>query len=218
MRTIAVASSKGGVGKTTIACCLAWRASLEGRVAAIDLNADQGNFSQWISLRDKPLKGLSLIEDYDDLVESIPQLAAEGYQWCIIDTMPGDLDVIELAALVCDALVVPVKSSIYDAASIPPMVEIARDRRKPFMFVMSDVDGKFKAVNSRVEVQLKKMGSVWDGHISHLVSYVVAPNSGKVGPELDARAKEEIDSLWIDIQLMLGKARPSRRGEGRLNV
>ena len=98
------------------------------------------------------------------------------------------------------------------------MVEIARDRRKPFMFVMSDVDGKFKAVNSRVEAQLKKMGPVWEGRISHLVSYVVAPNSGKVGPELDARAKEEIDGLWTDIQRMLGPERPARRGEGRLNV
>jgi chromosome partitioning protein len=214
-----VASSKGGVGKTTIACCLAWRASLEAnRIAAIDLNADQGNFSQWVELRGKPLKGLTLIEDHGDLVEQIPRLAADGYQWCVIDTMPGDLDVIELAALVCDVLIVPVKSSIYDAASIPPMVEIARDRRKPFMFVMSDVDGKFKAVNSRVEAQLQTMGPVWDGHISHLVSYLVAPNSGKVGPELDGRAKEEIDTLWTGIQRMLGKARPARRGEGRLDV
>jgi chromosome partitioning protein len=188
------------------------------RVAAIDLNADQGNFFQWAELRDKPLKGLHLVKDHGDLVETIPQLASEGYEWCIIDTMPGDLDVIELAALVCDVLIVPVKASIYDAASIPPMVEIARDRRKPFMFVMSDVDGKFKAVNSRVEAQLKKMGPVWEGRISHLVSYVVAPNSGKVGPELDARAKEEIDGLWTDIQRMLGPERPARRGEGRLNV
>ena len=60
MRTAAVASSKGGVGKTTIACCLAWRASLDSsRVAAIDLNRDQGNFEQWAGLRDKPLKGRS---------------------------------------------------------------------------------------------------------------------------------------------------------------
>jgi hypothetical protein len=93
------------------------------------------------------------------------------------------------------------------------MVEIARDRRKPFMFVMSDVDGKFKDVNSRVEAQLQKMGPVWDGHISHLVSYVVAPNSGKVGPELDGKAKEEIDTLWTGIERMLGKTRPARRGE-----
>ena len=77
MRTVAVASSKGGVGKTTIACCIAWRASLEcGRVAAIDLNRDQGNFEQWAGLRDKPLKGIELIDDFKDLVQTVPQLAA----------------------------------------------------------------------------------------------------------------------------------------------
>jgi MinD-like ATPase involved in chromosome partitioning or flagellar assembly len=87
MRTIAVASSKGGVGKTTLACCLAWRASLEsGPVAAIDLNRDQGNFEQWAGLRDKPLKGIELIEDYGDLTETLPKLAVAGFnmgRWII---------------------------------------------------------------------------------------------------------------------------------------
>lgn len=81
MRTIAVASSKGGVGKTTLACCLAWRASLEsGPVAAIDLNRDQGNFEQWAGLRDKPLKGIELIKDYRGSDGDTPQARSRRLQ------------------------------------------------------------------------------------------------------------------------------------------
>jgi chromosome partitioning protein len=221
MHTIAVASSKGGVGKTTIACCLAWRASLDepGKVAAIDLNRDQGNFEQWAGLRDKPLKGIELIKDYGDLTEAIPQLAIAGFEWAIIDTMPGDLDVIELATLVCDVLLVPIKTSIYDAAAILPMLEIARDRRKPFTFVLSDVDTRHKVLNAEVRGNLKTLGPLWKGHISHLQSYIVAANRGKVAPEIDLKAREEIEELWAEIKRLASQPRPApRRGEGRANV
>jgi chromosome partitioning protein len=217
MQTITVASTKGGVGATTLACCLAWRASLKsGRVAAIDLNADQGNFSQWCGLRDQPLKGLHLVEDRGDLVETVPRLAAK-YEWCIIDTMK-ELDVIEIAALVCDVLIIPIKTSIYDAAAIIPMIEIARERRKPFTFVLSDLDSHYKTLNAEVRAHLEKLGPVWVGKISHLQSYIVAPSTGRVGPEIDTRAKAEIEALWVEAQRLIAEGLPSRRGEGRANV
>jgi chromosome partitioning protein len=220
MRTITVASSKGGVGKTTLACCLAWRASLEsGPVAAIDMNRDQGNFEQWAGLRDKPLKDIEVIKDYGDLTETLPKLSIAGFKWAIIDTMPGDLDVIELATLVCDVLLVPIKTSIYDAAAILPMLEIARDRRKPFSFVLSDVDARHKVLNAEVRGQLKTLGPLWSGHISHLQSYIVAASSGKVGPEIDPKAREEIEGLWAEVKNLSSQPLPApRRGEGRSNV
>ncbi len=220
MHTAAVASSKGGVGKTTIACCLGWRASLDSsRVAAIDLNRDQGNFEQWAGLRDKPLKGIELIQDYGDLTETIPQLAAAGFDWTIIDTMPGDLDVIELAVLVCDVLLIPIKTSIYDTAAILPMLEIARDRRKPFTFLLSDVDARHKVLNAEVRATLKTLGPLWGGQVSHLQSYIVAANSGRVGPEIDAKAREEIEGLWAEVKRLASQPQPAAtRREARANV
>jgi cellulose biosynthesis protein BcsQ len=56
MKTIAIASAKGGVGKSTITSALAVRACLESlKVALLDLNADQGNLTQWWMTRRQPM-------------------------------------------------------------------------------------------------------------------------------------------------------------------
>ena len=48
MKTITVAAAKGGCGKSTITTALAARAAHDSlRVARFDLNADQGNLTQW---------------------------------------------------------------------------------------------------------------------------------------------------------------------------
>jgi hypothetical protein len=176
MRTIAVASSKGGVGKTTLACCLAWRASLEsGPVAAIDLNRDQGNFEQWAGLRDKPLKGIELIKDYGDLTETLPKLAVAGFKWTIIDTMPGDLDVIELATLVSDVLLVPIKTSITRRCGSSQCSK-SRGQAEAVLLRAGDVDTRHKVLNASAG-QLKTWG-LWSGHISHLQSTSSRPAAG----------------------------------------
>jgi Mrp family chromosome partitioning ATPase len=56
VKVIAMASPKGGSGKTTIASALAVRAAEESkRVAMFDLNSDQGNLTQWWVLRGEPM-------------------------------------------------------------------------------------------------------------------------------------------------------------------
>ena len=52
MRTIAVASGKGGTGKTTLTSALAMRASDDFKaVGMLDLNHDQASLSQWNATR-----------------------------------------------------------------------------------------------------------------------------------------------------------------------
>ena len=52
MRTIAVASAKGGTGKTTLTSALAMRASDDFKaVGMLDLNHDQASLSQWNATR-----------------------------------------------------------------------------------------------------------------------------------------------------------------------
>ena len=47
MRTITVASGKGGSTKTTCTATLAVRAAKDGRVGMIDLNEDQASLTDW---------------------------------------------------------------------------------------------------------------------------------------------------------------------------
>jgi chromosome partitioning protein len=196
MKTVAVCMAKGGVGKTTLAAALGVRAAKDfKRVALVDLNGDQGNLTQWWMLRGEP-DNPHLFIDHEDLVEDLPAIAKDGWQACIIDTPPGYLEVIETAILVADVVLVPVKVSIFDAGSLQPVIDLCRKHRKPFAIVMSDVDVRFKTANAEVAASLKEDGLLLDVRISHLQSYMVAPNTGKTAGEIDKKAAEEIDALW----------------------
>ena len=77
MKTIAIASAKGGSCKTTCTATLAARAAKDSsRVAILDLNQDQGNLSDWWSLRGGP-KNPTLF-DLEDISEDIEALRELG--------------------------------------------------------------------------------------------------------------------------------------------
>jgi hypothetical protein len=52
--------------------------------------------------------------------------------------------------------------------------------------------------------------------ISHLQSYQVAPNLGKTGPDIDKKAAEEIDALWVEVKRLAGIGVQARRKGARV--
>jgi chromosome partitioning protein len=205
MLTIAIASGKGGTGKSTIAAALAVRAMKHGRVALIDLNPDQPSLTHWWTLRGEP-KNPCLFDDYEDLVADLPKLGAQGWRTCLIDTPPGGSAVIEMAVAAADIVLIPVKPSIFDAAAASDVVEMAKARQKLWAFVLSDIDTRFRSLNAPIADSLAGEGLVLAPRVSHLQSYAAAPNLGKTGPEIDARAAAEFDALWADIRKFAPKA------------
>jgi chromosome partitioning protein len=215
MKTIAVAMNKGGTGKTTLSAALAVRAAKNfNKVAVVDLNEDQASLTQWMSLRGE-LYTNPLLHEFDDttIAEELPKLAAEGWQICILDTPPSYYSVIETAIMVADAVIVPVKTSIYDAGALETVVEMCRKYSKPFVVVLNDVDSRFKSINTSVAASLKADGLPLleikiDGKlqfgVSHLASYQAAPNEGKSGPELDEKAAKEIEVVWQEVMRLAG--------------
>jgi chromosome partitioning protein len=210
MKRITVAMAKGGVGKTTIAAALAVRAAKESkRVAMVDLNGDQGNLTQWWQLRGEP-KNPQLFSDLEDIVADLDAIEADGWQFCVIDTPPGYSDLVRFAVFVSDVVIIPIKASIFDAASIQPVIEQCREYGKPFALIMSDVDGKFRTLNAEVMAGLKDEGLLENVKVSHLQAYASAPNVGKTGAEIDGKAAKEIDLLW-DTAMLYADMAPARR-------
>jgi chromosome partitioning protein len=198
MKVITIAAPKGGSGKTTIASALAARAAQEsGDVLMIDLNSDQGDLTRWWQSRGEPDNPF-LFENITHVRRDLADLATQGWEWCFIDTPPVDLDLIQMSVIVADAVIVPVRASYFDIGSVDPIVEMCAQHKKPYAFVMSAVDARFKGINDSARTALVETGTLLSAHTSYRASYINAVTAGKSGPEIDANLKAEIDILWAE--------------------
>lgn len=206
MKVITVAAPKGGSGKTTITSALAVRACEDsGDIVLIDLNADQGDLTNWWINRGEP-ENPWLYGELSLITRDIARLARSGFEWCLIDTPPGNLDLIEAAVAVADAVLIPVRASFFDITAIDAVVEMCKQRKKRFAFVLSAVDSKFKALNNTAHAALVEDGPVLSARTSYRLSYINAVTIGKTGPEVDASLKPEIDTLWSEVKRLAGGA------------
>jgi chromosome partitioning protein len=211
MKVIAVASPKGGSGKTTLASALAVHAAMEStRVAMFDLNSDQGNLTQWWVLRGEPMNP-RLIE-VEHITRDVEVLRASRFEWLIIDTPPLELDVIENAVLKSDCVLIPVRASIFDIGSITPVVEMCRERHKPYAFVLSAVDSRFKKLTERSMAALISEGPICATRISYRQPYISALTGGKAGHEVEEELRPEIDSLWGEVKRLASSTPSAVRG------
>jgi chromosome partitioning protein len=210
MKVITIASPKGGSGKTTLSSALAVRAAMESaRVAMFDLNSDQGNLTQWWVLRGEPMN--PRLVEVEHITRDIEVLRASRFEWLIIDTPPLELDIIENAVLKADAVLVPVRASIFDIGSITPVVEMCRERHKPYAFVLSAVDSRFKKLTERAMAALISEGPIFATRISYRQPYISALTGGLAGHEVEEDLRPEIDSLWGEVKRLALGAQPATR-------
>ena len=146
MKTITVASTKGGSGKSTIVAALAVRAAQETpKIAMMDLNFDQGSLTQWWQLRGKPQTPF-LAQNVENIPGDIRVIAAMKYEWLFINSPVTALDLIEQAVVVADAVIIPVRPGFFDVIAVQTVTWMCRKHRKPFAFVLSAVDGRYKVL------------------------------------------------------------------------
>lgn len=120
MKTVVVASSKGGVGKTTIATHLAAQAALAGqRTVLVDADP-QGSSTRWCERRaDLESAVLPLSGKRKDWPKHIP----DDSQWVVIDAPAGAMaEDLERFLQQADSVVVPVQPSALDIEATVPFL------------------------------------------------------------------------------------------------
>jgi chromosome partitioning protein len=199
MKTIAIASAKGGSGKSTLTSALAVRACQETKqVAMMDLNFDQGSLTQWWAVRGQP-RAPFLTLNVENITRDVKRLSG-AYDWLFIDTPPANMDLIEQAIAVSDAVVIPVKPGFFDVLAVGAVIEMCREHRRPFAFALNVVDGRFKIVTKQTIAALAELGPILATQISCRQPYIQAPMIGKTGPEIDKDLKAEIDGMWSEVK------------------
>ena len=128
MRTVLVASSKGGVGKTTIATHLAAHAAIDGqRTVLVDADP-QGSSTRWAQRRvDLETAVLPLDGTRKNWAKHVP----DDTQRLVVDAPAGaTVDSLESFLETADALVVPVLPSTLDIdATVPFLNALAKHPR-----------------------------------------------------------------------------------------
>ena len=205
MKTLSLVASKGGVGKSTLAACLAVEGvqrSLSVVVADLD---PQGSLVDWRKSRaqEEPYYANTTT---GRLGEGRRLLASDGADLLIVDTPPGHLATLEAAARESDALLVPVKPSPVDLRAIGPTIEIIKRVGVSFAFVLNMTVSRSLVTDEAREV-LAEFGPVAPGSIAHRVDYARAMMAGMTAPEVShGAAAAEISALYDFIETIGGSA------------
>jgi chromosome partitioning protein len=197
VQVVALVSTKGGAGKSTLAECLAVAAAQEGQsVYLLDLDPQQSTAAWWRRRKgpDNPLL-VTGVETASRALALLRKKKAER-DLMIIDTPGSFLGVIDDAINEAAAIIVVVQSSPKDLEA-QGAVEglIAKSGLKDrTLYALNRVD-RTSLTKSAVETLRTKLARE-PVLIGHRVEYVKADASGKVANETSEKAKAEIATLW----------------------
>jgi len=222
LRVITCASSKGGVGKTTLSSALAVRATRDGkRVAMVDLDP-QGSLAEWWKRRGKS-ENPTIFTGADKASEAIEKLElVERPDYVFIDTPPAFLVVLQDAIESADLALIPLKASALDLIASEDAVMMAREASIVHLCVINDADPRWRTTFSARKYLLAADVPVAEAIITHRQPYLGAMSYGKTGPEIERKKKgeaksateAEIDALWEEVKRALAKAKRKEKAHG----
>lgn len=207
-RVVALAATKGGVGKSTLSACLAVQASLESkRVGLIDADRGQNSLDRWWQLRGEP-KNPRLL-DADCNAEALGLIAAQGYEWLFVDTPPRGLEEISQAIDMAHFALIPTRAAAFDIEAVDQVVELCGLYKTPFAFVINAAQPQW-ILTKEARIYLVDHGPVMNTLVTYRRAYIAATTLGQTGPEYekdkDGKCKGEIAALWAEVKAVVGKS------------
>lgn len=210
MKVVAIANTKGGVGKTTLCLALAVACAGEGNaVAVVDLDPQKSMLALF-GRRGESKSPFVWKGDGDTAADALADLADKNVDWVFIDGPPAFLSVVEEAIAAADLTVIPIKPSALDMLATQDAVTLARQAGAAFLVVINDVQPREKVTDSARAQLVKFKVPVAETEIAHRVSHVAGATVGKSAAEVnggrDKAAAEEVATLWAEVKAAAAKA------------
>ncbi len=206
MRTLVIASQKGGVGKTTIAGHLAAMAEKHGAgpVALIDTDP-QGSLASWWNERPVETPVFASV-NITNLRDHLKQLEEAGVKLAIIDTPPAVTDTIRQVLAVATLVLIPTRPSPHDLRAIGATVDLVEAAGKRMVFVINGAAQRAK-ITGEAAIALSQHGTVAPVIMYQRTDYAASMIDGRTVQEIDAnsRSASEIDELWLYVSTQLRK-------------
>ena len=124
MRVLAMASQKGGSGKTTLSGHLAVQAQLAGAgpVCLIDIDP-QGSLADWWNEREADMPAFAQTT-VARLASDLEVLRQQGFRLAVIDTPPAITMAIQSVIAVAELIVIPTRPSPHDLRAVGATVDL----------------------------------------------------------------------------------------------
>jgi chromosome partitioning protein len=197
MHVLAIASRKGGSGKTTLTGHLSVEAERQGHgpVAIMDVDP-QGSLADWWNEREAATP-LFVNSTLDTLAENIERLRDGGIRTVVIDTPPAITGAIRQVVEVSDLVLIPTRPSPHDLRSVTATVALVEDMGKPLVFVINAATPRARITREAVAV-LSQHGPLAPSLIHQRVDFASSMIDGRTVMELpNAKlAKSEIERIW----------------------
>src|SRR5690349_21398918 len=203
---IAVANTKGGVGKTTVSVHLAaWLHEKGYSVILADCDTQRSS-SEWVRQAVPKVRALRL-EDPDEVLNELPKLRDEA-DFIVADGPGSQTEMSRALLLRADFAVVPCKASMLEVRALAKATEVLRQSQdiragKPEAIIVLSMVGK----NYRLTQDMKDAAVAL--HIPMATTaltlrqiYADAPGQGAVVSSLGSRARDaaqEVDQLFREI-------------------
>jgi len=197
VRVLALASQKGGSGKTTLSGHLAVQAQLAGAGPVVLIDIDpQGSLADWWNERETDLPAFAQTT-VARLASDLEILRQQGFKLAVIDTPPAITMAIQSVISVAELIVVPTRPSPHDLRADGATVDLCERAGKPLVFVVNAATPKAK-ITSEAAVALSQHGTVAPVTLHHRTDYAASMIDGRTVMEVDpnGRSAEEIRQLW----------------------
>ncbi len=206
MQIMALASQKGGVGKTTLAGHLAVQAEREGTGPVALVDADpQESLADWWNERteDTPV---FLQTSLRRLEQDVARMRDLGIELLIIDSPPAITSTIREVVRISDIVVVPTRPSPHDLRSVARTVKMVEELDKPMVFVVNGASS-WARITSEAVMALSQHGTLAPVIIHQRSDFASSMIDGRTVMELSRSSPSagEIARLWTYLDGRLNK-------------
>ena len=206
MRVLAMASQKGGSGKTTLSGHLAVQAQLAGAgpVCLIDIDP-QGSLADWWNEREAEMPAFAQTT-VARLSTDLEVLRQQGFKLAVIDTPPAITMAIQSVIQVAELVIIPTRPSPHDLRAVGATVDLCERAGKPLIFVVNGATPKAK-ITYEAAVALSQHGTVAPVTLHHRTDFAASRIDGRTVMEVDpkSRSAKEVVDLWDYISDRLEK-------------
>ena len=206
MRVLALASQKGGSGKTTLSGHLAVQAQRAGAGPVVLIDIDpQGSLADWWNEREAEYPAFAQTT-VARLASDLQVLRQQGFKLAVIDTPPAITMAIQSVIGVAELIVVPTRPSPHDLRAVGATVDLCERAGKPLIFIVNGATPKAK-ITSEAAVALSQHGTVAPITLHHRTDFAASMIDGRTVMEVDenSRSSAEVTALWKYISDRLEK-------------